>query len=621
MKKRIILALFAATVFAFSACSSGDSSGNGNSQAVTISGSAEANSIDIAFPNRINKGAEGVISVIFEPANSNVSLSCDSDAIAFNHEPSKESDGKWVVFYTAKKNGIFTITAKSGGKSIAKSGNVCQELEEITLSPESISPLEIGQTLQLTASQSPSGANEVIVWESSDPEILSVDQNGKVTAKKAGKASISAAATFYDTGMLYDGKTTIATSTEIAVKGFFLSDSEFFLAQKKDGDVTATALGIEADNVTWTSSDPNIFTVTVDSSDSKKAKLQYVSGASGSATLTAKMGDYTANATVYVAKYSIIALGDSIAAGYAPKAFSNEDKSLEETAMLTSYEKYVNRRKSGSDLNYVNNYCYSYVLCNNLSTTANYSLNSYAKTGDRTEHLLAKLQEDFSDGAAGIKKGEILESVQEADYITLCIGANDLLKNATADFLIAAGNGNDNTFFTETYPNELNKCFNTFKTNFDKIIAILTANGQQVYVMSIYSPYKYFELENLPENQRETYALAGWFKYIYTKGLLRLNSETMKKLADINAYIKSVADKNSQVNFVDVANNFTGTSAIAKEEFPEYIHADPSKFDLGTVRNAGATGTVPIWFDPHPTIKGEAKIADLFKQVFCRQDG
>lgn len=621
MKKNLIFSASAALALVFSGCSGSNSDSSAANQSQTINSNdgkiVAAKILNWEIPERIKAGESGTLYLTVDPPDADVKISCDSDILNLEHEPKKNDGNSWTIFYTAKKNGSFTVSASSGETSTSRTGEVYTELNSISITPANPEALEVNGTLQLSATQSPAGAKEKITWLSSNEEVATVSASGLVTAKKAGKATIIAMASFFDDDSLYDGETTIAAFAEVTVKGFFLSDTEFFLSAKADNtEVEAKILGLEASDVSWTTSSDqgqDIFTITPDPSDNKKVKISYKQGASGQATLTATMGGLTATAKVYVAKWSIVALGDSIAAGYAPKSYNSTDKDLEEPLMLEAYDKYVNRRKRADVTpNYVNEYCYSNVLYKKVSETANYSVNSYAKTGDRTEHLLAKLKEDFSDASAGIKKGEILEAVKNADYITLCIGANDFLKNATADFLIEADKGDDNEFFKTKYPAELEKCFEGFKKNFDSIIATLTANGQKVFVMSVYSPYHYFSVDNLAEDQKDTWVIAGWFKYIYTKGLLRLNQVTCEKLLALNEYIKNVAENNSNVYFVDVANNFSGTNAIAKDDYPTYIHADPSKFKLDTLRNAGMRNTVPVWFDPHPTIKGEEKIAELF---------
>ena len=62
----------------------------------------------------------------------------------------------------------------------------------IRLNPSSIT-LAVGKTTDLTAMITPSNAsNKTVTWESSKPGIVSVDQSGRITALKYGKAVITA---------------------------------------------------------------------------------------------------------------------------------------------------------------------------------------------------------------------------------------------------------------------------------------------------------------------------------------------------------------------------------------------------------------------------------------------
>jgi translation initiation factor 1 (eIF-1/SUI1) len=54
--------------------------------------------------------------------------------------------------------------------------------------------LEKGDTFQLTAVVSPPNANQAVSYKTSNSSVASVDQNGLITAKKAGKVTITAAA-------------------------------------------------------------------------------------------------------------------------------------------------------------------------------------------------------------------------------------------------------------------------------------------------------------------------------------------------------------------------------------------------------------------------------------------
>ncbi|WHQ77622.1 Ig-like domain-containing protein (plasmid) [Latilactobacillus curvatus] len=52
--------------------------------------------------------------------------------------------------------------------------------------------MKVGETKQLTATVAPEDATNILVeWESSDPAVATVDQNGLVTIVKDGTADIT----------------------------------------------------------------------------------------------------------------------------------------------------------------------------------------------------------------------------------------------------------------------------------------------------------------------------------------------------------------------------------------------------------------------------------------------
>lgn len=73
-------------------------------------------------------------------------------------------------------------------------------VEQVVIKGEGIKnkmgTIEIGQTLQLKAVRDFFVNGQGLAWKSSDPEIATVDQNGVLTAIKAGEVTITA----YTTG-------------------------------------------------------------------------------------------------------------------------------------------------------------------------------------------------------------------------------------------------------------------------------------------------------------------------------------------------------------------------------------------------------------------------------------
>lgn len=64
----------------------------------------------------------------------------------------------------------------------------------ITLNKSAIRMLDLGDEETLVATVTPADTSDTVVWESSDPDIASVDQNGKVTAIDYGSTTITATA-------------------------------------------------------------------------------------------------------------------------------------------------------------------------------------------------------------------------------------------------------------------------------------------------------------------------------------------------------------------------------------------------------------------------------------------
>lgn len=87
---------------------------------------------------------------------------------------------------TALKHGTAIITACVD--SITRSCEVIVEPPEITISPENLS-LRLGETAKLKVKVS---SGNPVVWSSSNPNVCSVDESGKITAWQKGRAYIYA---------------------------------------------------------------------------------------------------------------------------------------------------------------------------------------------------------------------------------------------------------------------------------------------------------------------------------------------------------------------------------------------------------------------------------------------
>ena len=172
-------------------------------------------------------------------------------------------------------------------------------VESVTIS-KNTAELTIGETLQLSASVSPSSAtNKEISWSSSNQSVASVNASGLVTAVGEGTTIISASA---------DGKkgecTVSVKKAYVAVSEVKLDKTELTLFEGKEETLTASVLPKDAteQTITWSSSDPSIATVVSGKVTAIKA---------GNATISATVGSLKAecDVTVYL-EYGKVAITD-----------------------------------------------------------------------------------------------------------------------------------------------------------------------------------------------------------------------------------------------------------------------------------------------------------------------
>ena len=197
---------------------------------------------------------------------------------------------------TAVKSGKATITAKCGGKTAECAVTVTVPVTSLTLDRTTLS-LAVGETAQLTATVKPDDATDKNVsWTSSDEFVAKVD-NGKVTAVKSGKATITA--------KCCDKTAGCAVTVTVPVSSVILDKTTLSLSVGETATLTATVKPDNATdkNVSWTSSDETVAKV----DDGKVTAVK-----SGKATIIAKCGDKTAECEVTVyAKVTGVKLSSS----------------------------------------------------------------------------------------------------------------------------------------------------------------------------------------------------------------------------------------------------------------------------------------------------------------------
>lgn len=244
----------------------------------------------------IHKGNTKALTVEYTPADTT-----DDKTVAWSSSDSTVAsvDNNGIV--TAVKPGSAVITAKVGNYQATCAVTVDAPLKEIV--PEkAIIDMVKKQTANIAYSVVPADTTDSkdVTFTSSDETVAKVNSDGKVTAKKAGQATVTI------TGANGIKATVTVNVSEIPVNEVVLSAQDEIIEAGAKKVITAT---LKPENntddnqgVTWTTSDEKIAKVIVDNEDSHKATIEGV--AAGLAVITATAANGTkAECTVKVPKH------------------------------------------------------------------------------------------------------------------------------------------------------------------------------------------------------------------------------------------------------------------------------------------------------------------------------
>lgn len=213
--------------------------------------------------------------------------------------------------------------------------------------PQDEYELLVGASQKLTAITAPETASDkTLVWESSDEDVATVDQNGVVTAVNEGPAEITVSS-FADP----DVKTSVKVDVVSSIFRIDNGDMTLRLGEKRYLDYTDSEMQEDETNVTWVSSNEDVAVIQDD------GLLVSTGVGSCDVTLTSQDGKRTATAAVTV----------------------TEDDGVEFTMMK---ERWLTRIVGGEDLDASDEEIGRYV--DNLSNTADTLWENLNKEEDRT---------------------------------------------------------------------------------------------------------------------------------------------------------------------------------------------------------------------------------------------
>ncbi len=205
----------------------------------------------------LNVGSTFLLNAEVRPANA------DNKAVVFTSSDANIAGVNADGMITAKNPGKAYITASAldNGMSIVCTVNVGEAyvpVRSITLDRTLIN-LKEGETTRITASIDPENAtNPQISYWSDDSSIADVDENGVITAKKAGKALITASAENLTVSATVNVVSSYVAPTAVVIDRTLITLTEGEIFQLS---AEVRPANVEDPTVVWTSDKPDVASV------------------------------------------------------------------------------------------------------------------------------------------------------------------------------------------------------------------------------------------------------------------------------------------------------------------------------------------------------------------------
>ena len=225
---------------------------------------------------------------------------------------------------TAKAAGTATITATVDGKSASCKVTVNGQTTTVPVQSVGLNTnkveLSVGEENKLVATVTPEAAtNKEVTWSSNNPEVATVDQNGKVVAQKPGNATITV--TTKDGNKTATCEVTVK-ETPVAVTGVGLNTNKVELSVGEENKLVATVTPEAATNkeVTWSSNNPEVATV------DQNGKVVAQKPGNATITVTTKDGNKTATCEVTVKETPVAVTGVGLNTNKVELSVGEENK-------------------------------------------------------------------------------------------------------------------------------------------------------------------------------------------------------------------------------------------------------------------------------------------------------
>lgn len=203
----------------------------------------------VADEATINLGATETLTVVYNPEDTT-----DDKTVTWNSTNTNAvTVDNGVV--TAVGEGSSTVTATVGEKVATINYTVRIPLESITINGDETLSKNEEKTLTVTYNPTNTTDNKTVDWESSNPEIVSIDSTGKITGKKGGTAKITAT--------VGNVKAEKEVKVVVPIESVSLSgDDSILKGETKRLTATINPEGTTDDKtITWSSDDENVLFV------------------------------------------------------------------------------------------------------------------------------------------------------------------------------------------------------------------------------------------------------------------------------------------------------------------------------------------------------------------------
>ncbi len=192
---------------------------------------------------------------------------------------------------TAIAAGTATITAKADGKTATCSVTVYAAVTGVSISGSGILALNVGDDETLTATVAPvNEADSHVTWSSSNTNVVTVDDGGKVSAVASGTAVITATSVANPSKQAFR---TVKVAQPVESVTLSADSLVFDLSAENRSSVLTAAISPSntTDSVTWTVADSTIAQISAPSTASGSSTVTVYALKAGSTTVTVTCGN------------------------------------------------------------------------------------------------------------------------------------------------------------------------------------------------------------------------------------------------------------------------------------------------------------------------------------------